>query len=266
MTVRVIHFAEDDLAAAVSRELLDRAVHEVCDEIWLRELWAPELRHGQRRFTDLDGAEGVYTRRGDVAQHRFRAHSRDAQKNGALPGNAALAYKFARLAALARGPDEDALLLVAFDTDHKDAAEHCRRGLDAAAGSVAEPIPAVLAEATPEFEAWALAGCDVASPPFEQRHAVLLARLQDAGHAVDPVAEPHRLQSKGSDDPRDAKTLAEELLGVEKGPFHEHPAARPCWEERALDVLRAHGAKAGIPEFLDDVRREVPRCYPTIRR
>jgi hypothetical protein len=258
VTVRVLVHAEDALADGVARDLLDRAVHEEAEDNWLRDLWEPGSRDQQRAFEDFSPTE--------PSSPRFRVHPRDPKTNRALGGNAALAYPCVRLAAQQRGPNEDVLLLIAFDTDHRADELRCRHGVAVATGSAEAAVPTIVAEATPEFDAWVLAGCNVETSPYRKRHAELCTRLTSAGHSIDPVREPHRLTSTVDGDPRDAKSLARELLGTKEQVAPEHREARPCWEERSLHVLRAHGAKAGIPEFLEDVCREVPRCFPAVRR
>lgn len=258
MTVRVLVHAEDALADGVARDLLDRAVHEEAEEDWLRDLWAPGARDHQRAFEDFSPEK--------PSSNRFRVHPRDPKTNRALLGNAALAYQCVRIAARRRGPDDDVLLLLAFDTDHRPDEHRCRHGVAVATDSAEAAVPTVVAEATPEFDAWVLAGCDLDRPPHRSQHAAVCAHMKSQGFAIDPVKEPHRLTSKKGDDPRDAKTIAQRLLGLDQQVGPDHREAQRCWEDTALKVLRERGDEAGVAAFLTDVRREVPRCYRGVGR
>lgn len=254
MTLAIIVCAEDSLASDVATRLLDRVVAERASAEWLRDLWLdPTTRDAQRRVVDLDAHAGWSSlshikeveRRG-----RSRVHPRDLASNRALVGSAAIAYKCVRLA-----PAATRVLLLAFDADHRPDHERCRAGVDAAVRSASRHLTVLVAEAHPEFDAWVIAGFVPASRRDHDELATVRTSLRNAGHTFDPLAEPHRLTSTISDDPRDAKQLCATLLGLSAQAHFGEPAVQQCID--ALPLSASVAAALGLTAFVDDIVRGV---------
>ena len=248
MTLRVLHFAEDALSAAISRDLLDRVVAERGPD-WLRELFADaETRATQRRFEDLRGADG-WASRGAVKSY---AEANGVRSFKRLSGNAALAAKCLLVAAKL---DASCLVLLSFDRDRHPAEESVRHGVASTPGAPR----CVVAEAFPEFDVWVLAGWRAEHRAEE----VALREAEEAMHAqgakFSPLAELHRLTSNVQGDARDAKRLCAVLCGLastdQVGPEHER--ARRCWAESSIEALEARGGDIGLREYIGEVERVV---------
>lgn len=162
MSVRIIHCAEDALAAEASRHSLDRVVRERAPDDWLRDLWS-DSPEAARDFVGLDGQPG-WSDRGAVGRFReryprLRLHPRTAAKP--LQGWASWGYVCARLAALESS--DEAVLLLAHDTDGKE--ESAFEGVRVAAVA----LPSLVAMANPEFDAWVVAGFMPQAPEGARR-------------------------------------------------------------------------------------------------
>ncbi len=158
-----------------------------------------------------------------------------------LKGLAALAYKCVRLAT-----DKGDALVLAFDAE----GEHSiRQGVAAAKGSAEEVIPTIVAEASPEFEAWVIAGHELTSTHHRERHQEALERLKRYG--IDPLEKPHKLTANVSGDARDSKEILALLLGIEGQPAGT-PEVSACLDAD-LTKLRSRGRETGIAQYLDEV-------------
>jgi len=206
------------------------------------------MRATQRRFEDLDGAEG-WASKGAVKVH---AEARGVRSFQRLSGNAALASKCLLLAAKV---DASCLALLSFDRDRRPVVESVRHGTTTAA----EGTPRhVVAEASPEFDVWVLAGWRAES----RAEAVALrdaeARLSAQGAKFLPLDALHELTSDVAGDARDAKRLCAVLCGLgardQVGPDDER--ARRCWTETPLAELEARGAHIGLRAYIRDVERD----------
>lgn len=250
MTLRILHFAEDALSAAVSRELLDRVVAERGPD-WLRDLFAdPALRATQRRFEDLEGADR-WASRGAV---KAQAEARGVRSFKRLSGNAALAAKCLLLAATI---DRACVVLLAFDRDRHPDEETVRHGA-VTSSSQGTPRP-VVAEATPEFDAWVLAGWRPENRAEETALRRAQERLAADGWSFSPLHALHRLTSDVAGDARDAKRLCALLCGLAEGEqvAPSHDRARRCWTEAPLVDLAERGELLGLRSYLDEVERVV---------
>lgn len=249
VALSVIHCSEDELAGHIAEQLFDRAVSEVVQEDWIRELWAPTTRASARLFVDLEGRPGR-SNRTDIKNsftetgRRFRFHLRG------LSGNAALAYKCYRLASMIEA-DGDHLLLLSFDTDHKPEEQRCSKGIQQARGNGSSFVPCVIAEASPEFDAWILAGF---APCNEHERNLLASACSDLG--FDPVSNPHMLTSTVDRDVRDAKRVCMRLLELPEQAGPEHEKVLSCLEA-PLPVLRLNGGLAGLDAFIRSIESEV---------
>lgn len=245
--LRIIHVAEDELSACVSRELLNRIVLENC-EPWMQDqlIDHPGTLH---RFTKLTDSAGWADRSdvGSVSESRkLRLHP------GGLSGNAALAYKCARLATVLA---PESVLLLAFDSDHKPTEERLAPGIARAKADGKTVVLCVVAEATPEFDAWVLAGWSA-----ENRHEETLLhdakkRLADEQYRFDPLDHLDRLTSAKNTDPRDAKALCAELCGLPRSEQVgcDTDRASRCWRDTPLSNIENRGHAIGIPEFVRNV-------------
>jgi hypothetical protein len=136
--------------------------------------------------------------------------------------------------------------IIARDTDRHRNDTGARQALDA------QPPqrPVALAYATPEIEAWVIAGFALADDRERAAHAACHKRL-----GFDPQVEPHRLTSTHGGD-RDAKRVCAELI-----PERETRYDR-CLEAPE-ELWAARTKRAGGPEFLDDLTQ---RVVPELRR
>lgn len=247
-SLTIIHCTEDSLAAHVTEHLLDRTVAERAEAQWVRDLWDPAVRPAARLYVDLAGLPGR-SNRPHVKARRLRFHPRG------LSANAAHAYVCFRLAS-ALDIEGDRLLLLSFDTDGRPIEQRCARGIIQAAGAVPAPMRVVIAEATPEFDGWVLAGF---IPRNDHEHRLLTSErdaLGRAGYSFDPVRAPHLLTSTIERDARDAKKVCGRLLQLQAQAGPEDGRVRDCLDA-PLHTLRANGAKAGLEEFIRDVETVV---------
>lgn len=262
MTLTVTLGAEDGLAAAIAGRLLDRIVGDRASGEWLREYWSDaELRKTQRRMVDFEGRAGwsnpsTLSDLGRRHGHHLRAHGKPDSNPHHRPllGNAARAYKYVLLAAVMPFEEPRALLL-AFDADGKPDHERYRAGVHAAVRERTFPFAILVAEAHPEFDAWVLAGFVPASRRDHDALAAVRTSLRNAGHAFDPLAEPHRLTSTIADDPRDAKQLCARLLDLSGQAHLGEPAVQRCIDE--LPLSAPVSAALGLTAFVDDIVRGV---------
>ncbi len=245
MTLRVVHCAEDALAAGASRHLLDRVVRERAPDAWLRELWS-DSPEAARTFVGLDGQQGWSDRGAVKRDRRFKFHPRKQARP--LKGWAGWGYVCARLAAVALEPTDESVLLLAHDTDGGQ--DSALEGVRAAAVN----LPTLVASANPEFDAWVVAGFEPRDATEQTAHREVCQVLRESGRDFDPVARPHELTSNVESDVRDAKTICRRLLGLDHQAAPEDSRVQDCLDAD-LDLLEARGREAGIADFVGQIER-----------
>jgi hypothetical protein len=244
--------AEDLLSATLARDLCDRVVRERAPEEWLRGLWDESLVHTQRAWTGLRPdawwadrtavdrrceSEGIIVAvRDPLTGRRVAPHAK-----------AAMAFKSARVAeALSPRPE---LLVISADTDgERDERLRFSEGLRLADCAV----PAVYAEIHRESEAWAVAGFTAQNAWERDALARVTSEL-----GFDPTAQPERLLSDVTGDPRDAKRVARALFEASGGITPHNPRMRACWLETPLETLCERGERAGLADYVSAIERVV---------
>lgn len=245
-SLTIVHCAEDELAAFVSRTMLDCCIRKKAKAIWLREHLSGSLEM-VRRYVDLHQREGwsgpteVQNIRDSPKCRRLRIHPKGLQ------ANAAVAYLCARLAQVLEieGPW---VLLLSFDVDRRPDQHRCRRGAPA-------DLNCVVAEAVPEFDAWVLAGFVPGSKADGDRLESARSELRRKGFHVDPVTEPHRLTSNVDGDARDAKILCTRILGLEAQAGSGDGRVVQCLD--SFEQVATNASQAGFAEFIADIERVV---------
>ncbi len=231
MSLTVFVFAEDALAGACATQLLDRVVSERLTTEWLREHWSAETRASARTFVPLK-------RR---FQTRVPSTLRGREKDAYVAVHAAEANR-----ELLEG---QSVLLMAFDSDNL--AEESR--MRAAIGRVLEEtsaLIAIVAEATPEFDAWVLMGHEPRQTHEEAELRAVCAELQ-----FDPRERPHDLNST-TNNQRDAKRLCQRLLFLNHQADPNHPRVMQALDA-PLELMLRRGKLAGFPEFVDDIVKKL---------
>jgi len=234
---------EDDLSGSVSRHFLDRLVIEKATRTWVREQWAdsPEFA---RKYHPLK-------------------KSFQARIPGGLDGHAKTVFRAMKQATAARELSEDSLhvLLVAGDADNQLAEHTRRRGVDVVRasaktfnekqfGKIDFELVVIVAEATPEFDAWVLMGHEPATPRAKKVLDEVKKEL-----TFDPRLETHRLNSttKGV---RDAKRICERVLELDGQARFNDPAVQSALT-RDTQTLRTRGVSNGFEHFVDDIEKKL---------
>lgn len=231
MSIKVVHCCEDSLAADCSKHLTLRIVEE-------RSGSNPSLA-----FVDLGGETGWSNRTGVAEAMPTTGRFRRIHPRG-LKGDAALAYKCVRAAT-----GQGSALLIAFDSATPDSP--LRQGVEAARNTVAQSIPTVVAEATPEFDAWVLMGHEPGQAHEVDALAEVVAALR-----FDPRERPHALNGTTGNE-RDAKRVCQRLLGLEtQANATAHPRVIDALNA-PLQVLLRRGRETGFPEFVGDVEEHL---------
>ncbi len=233
--ITIFVVAEDSLAQCCATHLLDRVVAETVGALWLRELWQEEQRSNARTFVELH------------PKYQTRVPSR-------LRGKAKDAYRALHAARAEREKTEgDVALLLAFDSDHLAPELTMRFGLSTV-GQEEPAIATVLAEASPEFDAWILLGHEPKPKHEQEALEEVCAQL-----TFDPRERPHDLNSTTGND-RDAKRVCQKVLCLDgqAGPFF--PRVLDALDA-PLELMVRRGKLAGVPEFLDDIAK---RLLPVI--
>ena len=231
MTVTIYVFFEDRLAQGAATQLLDRLVRERVNEPWLRELWADSL-----------AAARTYVPLFPRSQARIPSN---------LDGRAKDLYRGYRaaLAEQQRGLG-DAVLLFAFDSDSIEPLLRARAGVERVRALHDDQLPLVIAEPTPEFDAWVLMGHE----PAQTHEHEALKEVHDE-LTFDPRERPHALNSTTGNH-RDAKKLCARVLCLQQQAAPDDPRVMDALDAPIALLLR-RGAQAGFPEFVSDVDNQL---------
>lgn len=233
MSVRWLVLAEDRLAFDCATALFDRVVAERSS--WLRDDWATVAsRENHRTFTGVEPGSSC-SRPQAIKRHRLRIQ--------AQAGEGVAAVQLRKMRAVATA-EQCSGLLVTHDTDHDETRElraDSRNAVDTG-------MPTLVAEATPEFDAWVLSGFLHAGADERQRLEAIKRRT-----GLDPTTRSHELTSTSATAKRDAKELCTELLDLPGQASFHHERVRDCLVETPLQTLEARGKENGLANWLDDV-------------
>lgn len=108
------------------------------------------------------------------------------------------------------------------------------------------PFPIVGAIASPEIEAWLIAGFSTR----EQAEADALARVRQR-IGFDPRLHPERLTSKRPEDKKDAKRVLDEISA------EDQERVKESWDSAPLDDLIERGKDCGLADYIGEVRTKL---------
>jgi hypothetical protein len=202
--------------------------------------WLDGILDMQRRWRGISSAEPHLE-----WKHVHReAESRNVQIFGFFNGEPGAPDAFVArraLLLLEKTRPRPAAVLLIRDSDNQ---ERRRKGLEQARSAEPWRFPVIIGVASPEREAWIVAGFEAKTRDEERRLQELTKRL-----SFHPVLEAHRL-STGD---RDSKAVLEELSRGDK------VRERECLEETPLAVLRERGTSIGLSDYLKEIsERLVP--------
>jgi hypothetical protein len=240
----VVTCAEDELAANVAQHLFKRALAEESSVDHVR------ANADTVAFESLEGAPGWTLKRDLKPMLEARTSRVPIHPPRGLGGNALRAYQLVRILQSIRR-EAIVVLLLAYDRDGRPDEQGLRAGVRAAAPRAGN---VVVAEAQPEFDAWVLCGFVPQNHLEQTRWSEWERRLKPRG--IDLLRTPERLTSDVASDVRDAKVVAQLVLGLPDQLAGDEPRVVECLE-RPLSELRSRGAHTGLPEFLDEARQVV---------
>jgi hypothetical protein len=232
----VVHEAEADFQTAT--ELADRVLVEAvndwldADQLTYQRMWIGDAPGGQRltwkAIPQLARAAGI------------RAHGHFGGEPG-LPDAAAARRAILYLREVFS--DLNAIVLIRDQDDEPERQE----GLAQARTHDHSGTVIVLGLAIVERESWVVSGFE---PESEREMARLEAEKQGLG--FDPRLRSHELTAcKDDTAKRSPKRALRALSGDDRG------REGRCWQECALDVLRARGGENGLGAYLREVRERL---------
>lgn len=207
--------------------------------------WTQDNLDAHRVWAGLDGQDYVDVHRiKDLAKAKsVRAHGHF----GGEPGqpDAVMARKLFLLAE--REDPRPSIVALVRDADQQ---EERRRGFEQAATDRDWPFKAVLALATPEIEAWLLAGLN-GDTRYRREATTCRSEL-----GFDPLLQPEKLSST-SGNHRDAKSV---LARIEP----DGDAARHRFGECQLETLRSYRG-CGLGPFIEDFETACQQVFEARR-
>jgi hypothetical protein len=247
--MRLVAFCEAVGDFQIASDLIDRVLREAGPD-WVADVMdaAPE---GVRVWHEELGSTFFILH--ELTKHidRLRARVQHGHFDG-RPGAADI-MTGRNAAAIVRalrkqGHHVDAVLIT---RDLDDQPER-RTGLEQARAEAGGWLRIVLGCANPNREAWVLCGFD---PEGDDEQARIVELRRELGFS--PSLEAHRLDAKDEQAKRSAKRVLRALTDDDRD------RERRCWNDAALELLRARGESTGLRAFLVEIQAQL---IPLLRR
>jgi len=210
----------------------------LADRVLVEEIpWLDGILDTQRQWRGVSRSESHLE-----WKHVHReADARNVQIFGFFQGKSGEPYAYVArraLLLLERAKPRPAAVVLICDRDNQ---ARRRKGLEQARAAEPWKFPVVIGVASPEREAWVLAGFDPKTPDEEKHLKDIIGKL-----SFHPVLEAHRL-SVGE---RDSKLVLKELTSGDREREQE------CLDA-PLPVLHERGERTGLRDYLQEVRQRL---------
>jgi len=248
--IEVIVIVESQADAITATKLANRVLVEKVD--WLEHEMLEHLI--KWRGLDIGSAYSCWKDINDIIDRakksgvhfpRFRSNRR----TDTLKADGARAMKVLNLVRCLQKSQEINGILLIRDLDHQ---QERRMGIEQARAehvNIPPKLEIIIGTADRMREAWVLNGFVPINSGEKQALADLIDLLK-----FDPCEEAHRLRSISKEEPdriRNPKVVLEQLTDGDDN------REQQCWEETALEILRARGRNTGLTDYLEEIENRL---------